>query len=76
VAVPAFEVDIVDRLGAGDAFDAGFIASRLTGEPLAANLHYGAALAALTMTIPSDLALVRPNEVEALLKEAPADIQR
>jgi 2-dehydro-3-deoxygluconokinase len=73
---PAYQVDVVDRLGAGDAFDAGFLAARLSGKPLGDCLRYGAALSALCMTIPSDLALVTAEEVEALLASGGASIRR
>jgi 2-dehydro-3-deoxygluconokinase len=76
VQAPAFEVEIVDRLGAGDAFDAGYLVAHLEGRPLADRLCFGVALAALTMTIPSDLALVSRDEVEALLARGEMGIQR
>lgn len=38
VRVPAPEVEALDTTGAGDAFDAGFIASRLAGDPLERSL--------------------------------------
>lgn len=74
--VPAFDVDIVDRLGAGDAFDAGFISAYMGERSLEECLRYGTALASLCMTIPSDLALVTPEEVEALLAQGQTNIQR
>ena len=74
--VGAYAVDVVDRLGAGDAFVAGFLAARLRGRALADGLRYGAALSALSMTIPSDLALVSEAEVEALLTSGGATIRR
>ena len=73
---PAYDVDIVDRLGAGDAFDAGFISAHLAGHSLSECLRYGIALASLTMTIPSDLALVTEEEVEALLAQGQTGILR
>ncbi len=72
----AYPVEIVDRLGAGDAFDAGFIAARLQGRALDGALRYGAALSALCMTIPSDLALVSAAEVEAILTQDGPAIRR
>jgi 2-dehydro-3-deoxygluconokinase len=74
--VPAYPVEIADRLGAGDAFDAGFLAARLNGRSLSDCLRYGTALSALCMTIPSDLALVTAEEVEALLASGGASIHR
>jgi sugar/nucleoside kinase (ribokinase family) len=46
VAPPA--VDFVDATGAGDSFDAGFVAARLAGEPLAAALALAVACGALS----------------------------
>jgi sugar/nucleoside kinase (ribokinase family) len=43
---PANPVDIVDTIGAGDAFDAGFLAARLRGDDAGACLHAGALAAA------------------------------
>jgi 2-dehydro-3-deoxygluconokinase len=74
--VPAYKVEIVDRLGAGDAFDAGYLVAQLEGKPLAERLRFGVALAALTMTIPSDLALVSRRELEELLAQGDTSIQR
>ncbi|BCX03189.1 MAG: 2-keto-3-deoxygluconate kinase [Candidatus Roseilinea sp.] len=58
---------IVDRIGAGDAFDAGFMAAQGWGLPLEASLHYGNAMSALKLTIPGDLALFSRDEVEQLV---------
>ena len=41
-------VDPVDATGAGDSFDAGFIAARLAGEDLAGALALGCACGALS----------------------------
>ncbi len=75
--IPAFtNIQIVDRVGAGDAFAAGLLNALLDGKNLADAIRYGHAVAALKMTIPGDMALVSPTEVERLLSEASADIQR
>jgi 2-dehydro-3-deoxygluconokinase len=63
---------MVDRIGAGDAFDAGFIAARLWGQPVEDALNYGNALSALKLTIPGDLALVTRDEVDQLVRGARA----
>lgn len=43
---PAVEAAVIDTVGAGDAFDAGFLAARLDGADPGAALHAGARLAA------------------------------
>jgi len=49
-AVPAFPVQVVDTTGAGDTFDAGFLAGWLRDEPLRQCLLLGAACGGLTTT--------------------------
>jgi 2-dehydro-3-deoxygluconokinase len=61
---------MVDRIGAGDAFDAGFIAARLQGGSVEDALNYGNAMSALKITIPGDLALVTRDEVDQLVRGA------
>ncbi len=39
--LPAHPVDVVDSVGAGDAFNAGYIAARMRGHPEAAALEWG-----------------------------------
>jgi 2-dehydro-3-deoxygluconokinase len=63
----SFEVEIVDRLGAGDSFAAGLIHGLLDGD-LQKGLDYGVAASALKHSIPGDFAWVTREEVEALLK--------
>ncbi|MXV63645.1 carbohydrate kinase family protein [Natronorubrum sp. JWXQ-INN-674] len=45
---PGFDIDPVDTAGAGDAFAAGFIATRLEGEDIERTLEYANACGALT----------------------------
>jgi 2-dehydro-3-deoxygluconokinase len=63
----AFEVEIVDRLGAGDSFAAGLIHGLLDGD-VQKGLDYGVAASALKHTIPGDFAWITREEVEAILK--------
>jgi 2-dehydro-3-deoxygluconokinase len=62
-----YEVEIVDRLGAGDSFAAGLIHGLLDGD-LQKGLDYGVAASAIKHSIPGDFAWVTRDEVEALLK--------
>ncbi len=62
----SYEVEIVDRLGAGDAFASGVIHGLLDGD-FAKGLHYGAAMGALKHTLPGDLPFIGLEEVEAVL---------
>ncbi len=64
---PSYEVEIVDRLGAGDAFVAGLMHGIIDGD-LQRGLDYGVALSALKHTIPGDFPWVTKEEVESLLK--------
>ncbi len=50
IRTPGYRVDVVDTVGAGDAFNAGFIAARIGGADLAESLRWGNAVAALTVT--------------------------
>jgi len=63
---PAHKVRAVNRLGAGDAFAAGLLYGVLTSG-LAAGLDYGAAMAALKMTLGQNMPLINPEDVKSLL---------
>jgi len=62
-----YEVEIVDRLGAGDALAAGLIHGMLDGD-LGKGVDYGGAMGALKHTIPGDLPWLNADEVEAALQ--------
>jgi 2-dehydro-3-deoxygluconokinase len=62
-----YEVEIVDRLGAGDSFAAGLIHGLLDGD-LQRGLDFGVAASAIKHTIPGDFAWITREEVETLLK--------
>lgn len=49
---PAFPVEVIDTVGAGDTFNAGFLAAWAEGRPEAGALTYGAAAAALYISSP------------------------
>ena len=64
---PKFEIEIVDRVGAGDSFAGGFLYGWLTDGP-EAGVNYGVAISALAQTNPGDLCWATKAEAERLLK--------
>jgi 2-dehydro-3-deoxygluconokinase len=70
-----YEVEIVDRLGAGDSFAAGFIDGLLDGD-VQAGLDRGVAASAIKHSIPGDFAWVTREEVEATMKSGSLRISR
>jgi 2-dehydro-3-deoxygluconokinase len=72
----AYPCQMVDRMGAGDAFDTGVLAGLMDGLPLGEALRWGAAVAALKLTIPGDFALISRAEVEQLLAAGGAALLR
>ncbi|MCI0681580.1 MAG: sugar kinase [Gemmataceae bacterium] len=71
----AYEVEIVDRLGAGDSFAAGLIHGLLDGD-LQKGLDWGVAASALKHTIPGDFNWITREEVEGMLKGGGLRISR
>ncbi|MFP3896142.1 MAG: sugar kinase [Anaerolineales bacterium] len=70
-----YEVETVNRLGAGDAFDAGLLYGYLL-QDLGQGLNYGMAMAALKMTIPQNIPPVNKVDVERLLSGRHIDVIR
>lgn len=73
---PAFEADTTDPIGSGDALVGAFFARRLRGDPVPDALEYGAAAAALKRTIPGDMAVIEPRDVDRVLTEHNQEISR
>ena len=67
IAQPGFPVDVVDTVGAGDAFNAGFIAARHGGADVASAILWGNAVAALAIEQPGARSTPKLSEVEELL---------
>jgi fructokinase len=65
----AFDVSVVDTVGSGDAFTAGFAHGLLAGWPLARSIRYGNALGACVAAQRGATAPVAPLDVERLLRE-------
>jgi 2-dehydro-3-deoxygluconokinase len=72
---PSFPVREIDRIGAGDAFDAGLLHGFLRGD-LELGIAYGMAMAALKHTIPGDEFVATREEVEALIGGTAGGIHR
>jgi 2-dehydro-3-deoxygluconokinase len=71
-----YEVEIVDRVGAGDAFTAGLLYGWLKLKNVEKGVQYGNAFAALKHTLPGDFNWSTLEEVEAQLKGAGLRISR
>jgi len=71
-----YEVEIVDRVGAGDSFTAGFLYGWIKEKDIQKGVQYGNAFAALKHTVPGDFNWNTLEEVEAQLKGAGLRISR
>jgi 2-dehydro-3-deoxygluconokinase len=72
-----YSLDVVaDRVGAGDAFAAGFLHGWLTTKDARRAQDLGTALAALKCTMWGDIAVIRPGEIEELLTQPDPRIRR
>ena len=67
-AAPEFELEVVDRIGGGDAFAAGLLAARLEGGDWSAAVSFAVAYSALKHSLPGDVNWASRRETEALLK--------
>lgn len=70
-----YDVEIVDWLGAGDSFSAGFMYGYITGD-VQKGLKYGNAYAAVPHSIPGDINWSTLEEVENQVKGAGLRISR
>lgn len=59
--------NIVDRIGAGDAFAAGVLHGLLSGQDLDMAANYGLALACLKHSLPGDASLFGQSDIDAFL---------
>ncbi len=67
-----YELEVVDRVGGGDAFTGGFLYAYLTyGRDIKKSLQYGNAACALKHSIPGDLNWTTLEEVENLIARGP-----
>jgi 2-dehydro-3-deoxygluconokinase len=73
---PRYEVEVIDRIGAGDAFSAGLIVSRLENRGWDDAVRFATAASALKHTIPGDFCLVTRGEVDQLRREPSLRVSR
>lgn len=73
---PTAELDVLDRVGGGDGFAAGFIYGLLAGESPEEALKLGWAHGALLTTFPGDTTMATVEQVRAFAKGGSARIQR
>ncbi len=70
-----YEVEIIDRVGAGDSFSSGFLYGYVTGDA-EKGLKYGNAYSALEHSIPGDINWCTLQELESLIKGGGTRISR
>jgi 2-dehydro-3-deoxygluconokinase len=73
---PTAELDVLDRVGGGDGFAAGFIYGLLNGESEDDAIKLGWAHGALLTTFPGDTTMASLEQVRAFAKGGSARIQR
>jgi 2-dehydro-3-deoxygluconokinase len=73
---PTAELDVLDRVGGGDGYAAGFFYGLLTGEEPEEAVKLGWAHGALLTTFPGDTTMATLDQVRALAKGSSARIQR
>ena len=73
---PIAELDVLDRVGGGDGFAAGFIYGLLSGEAPEDAVKLGWAHGALLTTFPGDTTMATIADVRAFAKGGSARIQR
>jgi 2-dehydro-3-deoxygluconokinase len=75
-SAPTAELEVLDRVGGGDGFAAGFIYGLLTGEAPEEALKLGWAHGALLTTFPGDTTMATLDQVRAFAQGGSARIQR
>lgn len=73
---PACELDVLDRVGGGDGFAAGFFYGLLSGETPQDAVNLGYAHGALLTTFPGDTTMATVDQVRAFAKGGSSRIQR
>ena len=73
VVVPALRVDVVEPVGAGDAFAAGFLAALLRGRSAEQCLRSGHLTAAAALSVTGDHGPLPPSDVFTELLDVPSE---
>jgi len=73
---PTCELDVVDRVGGGDGYAAGFFYGLLSGASEQEAVNLGWAHGALLTTYPGDTTMATLDQVRAFAKGGSARIQR
>ncbi len=73
---PTCELDVIDRVGGGDGYAAGFIYGLLSGASEQEAVNLGWAHGALLTTFPGDTTMAAVGQVKAFAKGGSARIQR
>ena len=71
VSLPGISVRVVDTIGSGDSFSAGFIAQHLRGATLRESCHFGNINGALNATKAGGMPTITPAEIDAFMREHP-----
>lgn len=61
-------IDVIDRVGSGDAYVAGVLYGLLTSNDIGRALSLGNALSALKDTVPGDMSIASLSDVEAVIR--------
>ncbi len=75
-SAPTAELEVLDRVGGGDGFAAGFLYGLLSGEAPEEAVKLGWAHGALLTTFPGDTTMATVDQVRAFAKGGSARIQR
>jgi len=73
VEVPALTVEVVEPVGAGDAFAAGYLAGMMQALPVEQRLRLGHLTAAAVLAVPEDHAAPPPPAIREALLTCPPD---
>ena len=73
---PTCELDVIDRVGGGDGYAAGFFYGLLSGESPENAVRLGWAHGAMLTTTPGDTTMVTVDQVRAFAQGGSARIQR